>query len=392
MLASTFSVKVELMDSLSRDYASGVLNNPEPPCLSLYQPTHRVHPEKEQDPIRFRNLVKQLQQSVAQHYSKPEIGRLLEPFHKLAEDHAFWNCALTGLAVLGAPDFFRTYRLQRPVPELAIVSDSFHLKPLFRILQSADNYQVLGLSREKITFFEGNRDVLDEVELDAAVPRSPRDVSGAEATEFHLSSWTPSAGTAEVHYSEGDKSDIVENDATRFYRAVDQAILEHYSRPSRLPLLLAALPENQRLFRQVSRNPFIVAEPIDCYPEDLSPEALRDAAWHAIEPHYLARLAGLIDMFGAARARELGSDDLEKITESAVAARVATLLVEADRHVPGRIDLTTGKTDFASAGDSAFDDVLDDLAELVIKNGGQVVVVPKERMPTETGAAAIYRF
>jgi hypothetical protein len=36
--------------------------------------------------------------------------------------------------------------------------------------------------------------------------------------------------------------------------------------------------------------------------------------------------------------------------------------------------------------------VLDDIAELVLKNGGQVVVMPKDRMPTQTGAAAIYRF
>ena len=32
------------------------------------------------------------------------------------------------------------------------------------------------------------------------------------------------------------------------------------------------------------------------------------------------------------------------------------------------------------------------IAEKVIANGGQVVVVPKGRMPSETGLAAIYRF
>ena len=36
--------------------------------------------------------------------------------------------------------------------------------------------------------------------------------------------------------------------------------------------------------------------------------------------------------------------------------------------------------------------MLDDIAELVLKNGGQVVIVPNERMPTRTGIAAIYRF
>jgi hypothetical protein len=38
------------------------------------------------------------------------------------------------------------------------------------------------------------------------------------------------------------------------------------------------------------------------------------------------------------------------------------------------------------------DDLLDDLAEMVIKKGGQVVIVPVERMPTITGVSAIQRF
>ncbi|MGI6628778.1 MAG: hypothetical protein ACOX4K_10615 [Bacillota bacterium] len=38
------------------------------------------------------------------------------------------------------------------------------------------------------------------------------------------------------------------------------------------------------------------------------------------------------------------------------------------------------------------DDLLDDLAEMVFRSNGDVVVLPKERMPTQTGAAAIQRY
>ena len=44
------------MDALERDYLPVLLGRHEPPCLSLYQPTHRSHPDRKQDPIRFRNL------------------------------------------------------------------------------------------------------------------------------------------------------------------------------------------------------------------------------------------------------------------------------------------------------------------------------------------------
>jgi hypothetical protein len=195
-----------------------------------------------------------------------------------------------------------------------------------------------------------------------------------------------------VHYSEGSKSNIVDNEATRFYRAVDRAILEQYSRPSRLPLLLAALPENQSFFRALSRNSFLLPDAINYYPDDLSADDLRARAWEVMEPHYLARLSGLIEMFGAAKARELGTDDVPKIAESTVAARVATLLIEANRQIPGRLDPLTGETQLNDLANPQTDDLLDDIGELVLKNGGQVIVLPRERMPTQSGIAAIYRF
>ena len=51
------------MHLLANDYAAGLLKGHEPPCLSLYQPAHRHHPANVQDPIRFRNLAKALEQS-----------------------------------------------------------------------------------------------------------------------------------------------------------------------------------------------------------------------------------------------------------------------------------------------------------------------------------------
>jgi stalled ribosome rescue protein Dom34 len=36
--------------------------------------------------------------------------------------------------------------------------------------------------------------------------------------------------------------------------------------------------------------------------------------------------------------------------------------------------------------------MLDDLAEAVLRTGGDVVIVPKERMPSTSGLAAILRY
>jgi len=379
---------------LTHDFAS-VLDGAQAPCLSLYQPTHRHHPGNQEDPIRFRNLVKELEQSLGQKHSADEVTRLLEPFHALAADAEFWNHTLDGLAVFAAPGFFHVFTTQRPVAALAIVADSFHTKPLWRLLQSAGRYQVLGLSLQAIRLFEGNRDALDEIDLAPGVPRTITEALGEELTEPHqtvASYGGTGGGSVAMRHGHGGKSDELDVDKERFFRAVDRAVLEHHSRPSGLALILAALPEHHGHFRQVSQNPFLAAAGITINPDAVSTEELRARAWEVIEPLYQARLAALGEECGQARAKGLGDDDLAKVAEAAAAGRVATLLLEAGRHLPGRVDPATGRIATADLSHPEIDDVLDDLGDLVSSKGGQVFLVPAERMPAPTGLAAIYRY
>ena len=99
--------------------------------------------------------MKALEESLLQKYPTREIQPLFDTFLALADDRDFWNHTLDGLAVLAATGLFRVYRLQRPVSELVVAADSFHTKPLLRVLQSADRYHVLGLSRQEIELFHG---------------------------------------------------------------------------------------------------------------------------------------------------------------------------------------------------------------------------------------------
>jgi Bacterial archaeo-eukaryotic release factor family 3 len=388
------------MRQLNADEFRALLAEHEPPCISLYQPTHRRHPENQQDPIRFRNLLKEMEASLAREYPAREIQPLLEPFRALAGDAEFWNHALDGLAVFGSADTFRVFTLQRPVLELVVVAKSFHAKPLVRMLQSADRYQVLGLNRHEAKLYEGNRDALDEVELAEGVPRTIEEALGEELTEPHLTAASYGGaggrggahGAPSMHHGHGGKKDEVDIDADRFFRAIDRAVLEQHSRPSNLPLILAALPEHHDLFRKISHNPFLMSDGIGFDPKSITAERLREEAWRTVEPQYLERLSKLVSDFGEAQSKSLGSSDLTDVAQALVAGRVGTLLVESDRQVPGKIDPASGRVEFGDLAHPEVDDLLDDLAELALKMGGDVVVVPAERMPSDTGAVAIYRF
>ena len=377
------------MNQLTLEHLTQLFAEQQSPCISLYQPTHRHVPGTREDPIRYRNLLRELENSLKQKYSTREIAATMEKFQALAHDDHFWNHRTDGLAILSSPGMFQVFELQRTVAELLVVSDSFHIKPLLRILQSADRYQLLCLSRHEAKLFEGNRDALDAVEL-TNVPATITEALGEKLTEPHLTVASYGGGGAS-HHGHGGKKDEVDIDMERFFRVIDRSVLEHHSAPSGLPLMLVALPEHNTPFHDISHNPFLMKDSIHSNPEALSLEQLREQAWQKIEPLFIERLKKLVDTFETARSKDLGSDDLAQVAQAAKAGRISVLLVEADRQVAGKLD-SNGEIDFGDLDHPEVGDVIDDIAEVVLRMKGEVVVVPSERMPTERGLAATYRY
>ncbi len=381
------------MNPLTTTHLLTLVGHRESPCLSLYQPTHRHHPDNQQDPIRFKNLTKRIEESLRQRYPTRDTRELLQPFYDLADDSLFWNQTWDGMALFAGPGVLQVYRLQRSMPELAIVADSYHVKPLLRYLQSADRFHVLGLSRDQATIWVGNRYALDPEPLPADFPSRRENVLGNNergSPGHSIASSNSGLGSPKiVHGHEDGKHDV---EAEKFFRAVDRAVLQSFSKPTGLPLILAALPEHQSLFRRISQNSQLLVEGIKRNPHAMASDELRQRVWDVMQPHYLQRLQKLKEDFATAQARQLGSADLADVTRAAVAGKVGILLLEAERIIPGRIDPGSGSIQLGQLESPDTDDLLDDLAEVVLSRGGEVVVTPKDQMPSATGLAAIYRY
>lgn len=366
------------------------------PCLSVYIPTHRSHPENQQDPIAFKNLVKELEAKLAGQYDENEANILIEPLAALITDKEFWNHTPDGLALFSSKGIFRAYGLPLGVSQLIVTADSFHTKPLRRYLQSADRYQVLGLSRHHIRLFEGNRHALSEIKIPEGVPKTIEEALGKELTEEHLTAAAYGGAGAQqpaMHHGHGGKKDEVDKDAERFFRVVADAVYEHISKPSGLPLILAALPEHHHLFHEVNKNPNLAEKGITVNPDSLSTEELAKRAWATVEPAYTKKIKSLSEDFKTAKANEKGSDKAEEIAIAAAAGRVNILLAEEGHNIAGKItDRTTGAIDTKNIQQDGIDDLADDIGELVMEKGGSVVIVPQGEAPSDTGLAAIYRF
>jgi hypothetical protein len=120
------------MELLTKELIQELLAPDQAPCLSIYMPTLRTHPENLLDGIQFKNLVRQMKESLLQKYSAEEVQEHLEPFENLAEDNNTWSHTFDGLAVFGATGLFKVVGVHKSFEQLAIVADSFHTKPLQR--------------------------------------------------------------------------------------------------------------------------------------------------------------------------------------------------------------------------------------------------------------------
>jgi hypothetical protein len=348
--------------------------------------------DTQQDPVRYRQLVDHAEERLRdRNSSAAAIKSLLAKFRHLADDHVFWTHRTDGLAVLGSPSTFDVFDLPRTVPELVAVSDSFSVQPLLRFVQSADRFHVLCLQRDAIHLFEGNRDGLERMEP-AGVP-----LTAKAALEQAVTTQRPQARGAEempsyqnAPHGVAAKHNDAQLEQDRFFRIIDQAVEEHVSRPSQCPLVLAGVAEHQAQFRRLSRNPQLVDAGIEHGPPFQPDKAFLAAAWKCLGPKYRARLDKIANDFQIARSRQMASDDIDEVSTAVARDRVGILLVEANRTIPGHFDPVSRRATRGLTSDAG--DLLDDLAEQVMRADGTVVVVPRERMPVASGVAAIYRF
>src|SRR5690625_3928380 len=386
------------MGHLSFEALAPFLERQEGPCLSLYQATHRSHPDNAQNPIRFKNLVKELERSLSNNLHKNEYETFLEPFHRLANDEHFWQHTLDGLAILAKKDQFQVFKLQRTTPDFAVVSDSFHIKPLLRQTQTMDRFQILCVTRQAVQTFEGNRDVIDHIVMGDDFPSTMEQALGEEreAGTLSMASYRLGAAartSAAMFHGHGGRAEAVEVDTERFFRDVDRAINDRITKPSSLPLVLLTLPEYQGTFRKLSHNSHLLKEGISIDPTALSVDDLRKRVWEVVQPVAQERVANAIAQFKKSHGTGLASDNIQSVVRAILDGRVDTLLISAEQRIPGRVNREEKKVEILEDFNAPdVEDVLDDLAEMTIRRSGKLMVLPEDVMPTDTGIAAIYRY
>lgn len=201
----------------------------EGPLVSLYQPTHRIFPDNKQDVIVYKNLIRTIENSLKLLVDDSAVDELMKPLYEIKEDKEFWNSTYDGLAILVNKNNCIVYKLREPVKELAIVANSYYIKPLIKAFQAIEQYQVLGLSRENFNLYQGNRYGFEELEIDEDQPRTMEEVLGDQKTESYLSHGSyGGTGAPTMYHGHDDPKQEADKDTEKYFRYVDQFVYREF--------------------------------------------------------------------------------------------------------------------------------------------------------------------
>lgn len=363
--------------------------------VSLFMPTHRTGRETEQDPIRFKNLLREGEERLlAKGLRSPDVREMLKPAKRLLQEPTFWRNQSHGLAVLLTSEEFHFYRLPLPFEELVVISQCFHLKPLFPFFASDGHFYILALSQNQVRLLEGTRHTVDEIDLES-MPESMAEALQYERFERQLqshsdtSSGTGSRSTAFHGHGDGDRP---KGRILRWFRVIDRE-LPNLLTGKQSPLVLAGVEYLFPLYKQANTYPHLLEEGIAGNPEELTPEELHARAWPLVQPTFMEAREEAVARYSQLVGTGQTTADVREAVLAAHRGRVNVLFVALGIQVWGKFDPSTDTVHLHQDHEPGDEDLLDLTAIQSILNGGTVYAVEPEQVP-EHGAplAAVFRY
>lgn len=381
------------MDQMTRDEIKFLMTGQQSPCVSIYMPTHPAISENSQDRTRFKNLVRKAE-SMLEKGSERRAKDIMKPAWDLFEDREFWFRQNDGLAVFVSRDIFKTYRLPLTFDELVVVTGRFHIKPLLPLLRGDGQFHILALSQNKVRLFHATRHKVTEVEpvgvpgsLDQALAYDEQE----KQLQFHTSSRGPGGAQAMQFHGQGVGTDDSKDRILRFFRLVDKGLNVLLSDKS-APLVAAGVDYLLPIYREASTYPNLLAEGVTGNPDRLSAEQLHEQAWRLVEPHFERAQEETLARFRRMSGTGLASGNTAEIVRASHQGRIENLFVPAGVRVWGEYDPDKDEVKMGGDGGPGEQDLLDLAAAETFMTGGRVFVLPPDRIPGDSQAAALFRY
>lgn len=353
-----------------------LLDDYQAPCISLFMPTHLSGPERRQDEIRLRNLLRLAEQELGRRRTDVQkIDYLLSAIERLPHALNGWQLRSTGLAVFCAADYFRCFSLPLKLDEQVVVDDRFHVAPLMPLLHANGRYFILALSKDSADLYEASRYSLVERELPALWSNRNNDERPPLQYHSHQSPATAPAGANQAMYhGQGGIADREQIEIESFFRRQVDLGVSHTLRDQRAPLVLACVDELVSLYRDINTYPYLYEKTVSGSPSQMATAELHQRAWNIVAPAFRD-----VEIKARHKYESLAGSSRTQTTS-------APILAAARR---GQVDTLFLPMQLPES-DDAPTATFEEAAEQTLLFGGQVIAV--EEVPGDSSLAAVFRY
>jgi hypothetical protein len=365
-----------MAELFNQDDLRELLQSGQGPRVSLFMPTHRSGPEVQQNPIRFKNLLGSAVDLLKQRSGHicPQLKENLDAARGLTHDQAFWQHQDQGLAMFLDEKRVRLHRVPLSLDEHVAVGEEFEVGRMLPVLRLHGLFYIVAASEQKVRLLRATSVSVSDVnapELPSSLEDvAAKDVSGSGTHSERLSKGGQRGGAGPMvrhgyHHERNPEEDLLQ-----YFRKVDEAVCRAIGDP-KIPLVFAGVEEEFPAYKEVNSHPGLIGECIPGNPDEVSDEALRDAAWKLAAPEFDRAEEEISNQLSAAHTANRASCEPAEILEAARMGAVGTLLV-AREHSPDRAELIEAAT-------------LETL-----RCGGEVVTVSSDVVKGD-GLCALYR-
>ncbi len=388
------------MDLIKKDDIAKLFTQHEGLCVSLFMPLEWEPERIEMNRIRLKNSIKQARNKLEDEaylpttMSEPDLTQFFEPAQELINDGRLEAQKSRGLAIFLGKDIEKIYRVPINLEEEVFIGQKFHIKPLLPILNNDDHFYLLALSQENAQLWRGSRLNLEKVDA----PKLPAGIEEAlvledpeRSLQFHTSTGQGEARAAVHHGHEAEKEK--KGAILRYFHMVNDALMIGLA-DEKAPLLVASVDYLFPIYQDANDYPHLVTENISGNPDHWNEQELYDRGWEKVESYFQQEREKVVNQYQEAAGSEKSSESIQEIVPAAAYGRVDTLIISKENGHPiwGKFDRDTGEVEMCQQSEFKCSDLIDFAVAETLQNGGSVLTVNPEEMPTETDIAAIFRY
>ena len=359
------------------------------PLISITMPTHRMGEEIKQDPIRFKNLLADVNGTLSeQGLKQTEIDDILKPAKDLLEKPMFWAHQDNGLVVYLAKGYFNHFQLPYSVEEKSYINTHFLITPILPMVSLDGTFNVLAISRKNARLLKCTRNDVTDI--------TPDDVSTAVddylevAQEKQLQFHTGADGSKAMFFGHGSGDEDHRGVLEAYFRELEEGMTKELKKDYN-PVVLVGLEDNLAFYKSINSYNRTVDHTIDANPDEMKDHELKDKGFEKIQSYFLKDMYNSLDQFSE-RADSKVSNNLSEVIESTVMGKSKTIFIAMGDDRWGQYDEDAHEvhlTDNPSNGDV---DLLNWLAVKGIETGSNVYILPRDEMPMKSTVAAEFRF